>query len=119
MLHILQNLEENMNIMKRRFYFILFYVNSGKIQCLKFKIHCVKLTTETVEDKTNEPEDIATDTIKTEASQKKRPKKKKNQSSLSDLQDIIKLSNIHIIRVPEEEDRGGTIKNYLKGRLGG
>lgn len=47
----------------------------------------------------------------TQSTEQKEERMKKNEQSLRNLQDIIKCTNIHIIGVPEEEEREKGVEN--------
>ena len=57
------------------------------------------------EERISEMEDRMMEITATEKNKGKRMKKKKTEESLRDLWDNIKFTNIHIIRVPEGEER--------------
>ena len=49
-----------------------------------------------------------------ESERKKEKRIKRNEDNLRDLQDNMKLSNIRIIAVPEEEDKKKTMRKSLR-----
>ena len=63
------------------------------------------------EEQINDLEDRMVEIIATEQNIEKRMKR--NEDSLRDLWDRMKCTNIHIIRVPEEEERKD-LRKYLK-----
>ena len=63
------------------------------------------------EERTSELEDKLVEITSVE--QNKERRMKRNEDSLRDLQDNIKCTNIHIIWVPEGEERKG-LRKYLK-----